>query len=80
MKILGGDTSSHVGAALHDWKRPATAAELVLMNLYDRFADAHFKNPRPYPRPWDKPVRLGRTTLSPDEAIARLRRAAGRTA
>lgn len=45
------------------------------MDHYDAFARIKFKNPKPYPRPWDKPQRLGSTSLSRDEAIALLRSA-----
>lgn len=80
VKLLARDTSSQVGAAVNGWLWPATREALVLMDLYDRYADLHYRNPRAQPRPWDKPKRIGRTALPPDVAIARLKRAAGRAA
>lgn len=80
MGVLANDTTSAFGAAVRDWLWPASREVLVLMELYDRFVHTKYKNPRAYPRPWDKPVRIGRTSLPPQEAIERLRRAAGRAA
>ena len=53
--ILGGDPSSHVGAALAGWQYPATREELALGTLIDRFQRANFKKAPAYPRPWDEP-------------------------
>jgi len=54
-KILARDTASQVGAALAGWQYPVSRGELALMDLYDAFAQATFKKPKPYPRPWDAP-------------------------
>lgn len=80
LRILARDGSTQFGAALNEWAWPASREHLALLDLYDRFAGANYKNPRTHPRPWDKPNRLGATSLPPEEAKARLRRAAGRAA
>ena len=51
-QILATDPSSQVSVALTGWAYGATHEALALMNLYDRFLDAHFKKATPYPRPW----------------------------
>ena len=41
------------------WQHPASRESLVLADLYDATMQAHFKDAKPYPRPWDDP-RAGR--------------------
>lgn len=66
--LLVKDPSSQLAAALTTWFYPASRESLVLMDLYDAFAQANFKRPLPYPRPWDSPRRrFGQTSLTKDE-------------
>jgi hypothetical protein len=71
-KVLQRDPSSHVQAALNDWDGPRSFEWTLLADLYDVTANAHFKKPRPYKRPWPSPGsrRHGRTTRSRAEVVA----------
>ena len=73
--LLLRDHSSQTGAAVNGWLYPATKGDLVAMDHYDAFMKAHYKRPKPYPRPWDKPTRFGGTKLPRDQVIALLGRA-----
>lgn len=65
---LAKDTSSEVGAALAGWQYPASRQALAIFDLYDATANAHFKKPKRYPRPWDPaPKKYGNASLSIDE-------------
>jgi len=82
--LLVRDPSTNVGAAANGWTHPASAAELILMDLYDGLMRAHFTNPQPYPRPWvtkGNQQRIGNgTTLSREEVrdlLARRRNGEG---
>jgi hypothetical protein len=77
---LAKDTSSEVGAALAGWQYPASRQALAIFDLYDATANAHFKKPKPYPRPWDPaPKRYGNASLSIDELRAVLNQHRGMT-
>lgn len=66
---LAADPSSATAAAVEGWDHPISRTDLILMDLYDRYADVNFKKPQPYPgRPWSK---------RPE--VTRLGNAAGRT-
>jgi hypothetical protein len=52
--ILALDPSSLTAAALAGWKFPATRADLVLRDLFDLEFRKAKRNPKAYPRPWDK--------------------------
>lgn len=77
--LLLGDTSSHVGATVAGWERPATREELALMELWDlQYLKTGAKKRIRYPRPW--PSKTKRTakpdvSLTQDEIIAALRMA-----
>lgn len=80
VEILSGDPSSHLFAAIAEWKYPVSHEFLVLADLFDAFAKVNFKKPDPYPRP--KPdsskavERLGERIAPPD--IAAVLRGFGR--
>lgn len=45
---------------------------MALFDLYDAHANANFKNPKPYPRPWDPPPKQygnARFSISELEAV-----------
>lgn len=76
---LALDPSSHICAAASGWKYPMSNEAMVLADLFDAFARANFKNPKPYPRPWvvagSTTEHRGETELTQDEVIAALRAA-----
>ena len=71
---LTADPSSAVCAALQEWDYPLSREALALMDLYDAFTNANFKNPKPYPRPWPDPNRTvyGKGTALPLDELARV--------
>ena len=70
---LLGNRESWFHAAVAGWTHPVSGAQIVLMDLYDRIMQAHFKPPHtPYPREWNAPKRPTRS-LSDKEAMAILR-------
>lgn len=81
-QVLAQDVSSAVGAALTGWDYPATREALVLMDLYDAFAQVNFQKPKPYPRPWpERSTKRAKpdASLTQEEIVAALRKA-GHTA
>lgn len=52
--ILAMDPSSQIGAALAGWQHPAERTDLVLRDLFDLQFRKVKKNPKAYPRPWDR--------------------------
>lgn len=52
--ILALDPSTQVAATLAGWKFPATRTDLVMRDLFDLEFRKAKKNPKAYPRPWDK--------------------------
>jgi hypothetical protein len=77
---LARDTSSEVGASLAGWQYPVSRQALAIFDLYDATANAHFKKPKPYPRPWDPaPKRYGNASLSITEVRAVLNQHRGMT-
>jgi len=64
--IVGGDPSSQIAGALAGWQYPSSREDLALSTLVDLMGRAHFKKPKPYPRPWDDPPKrhgTGRRTV-----------------
>lgn len=45
------DPSSRVYAAMSHWQEPWPREAFILADLFDAVSHAHFKNPKPYPRP-----------------------------
>lgn len=71
-QVLQSDPTSQVAAALNDWSAARSPEWLLLADLYDATAAAHFKKPKPYPRPYLNPGarRMGRTKRSRAEVLA----------
>jgi len=67
-------------AAINGWEYPLSREGMLLLDLIDlQGAKSSKKNQwKPLPRPWQRPERLGYTELSYDEAIALLKKNAGR--
>lgn len=66
-RILVGDPTSQVAAAVGEWSHPWSHESMVLANLYDleHKVNAGKKTPKPYPRPWDpQPKRYGAGGMS----------------
>lgn len=49
--MLTKDPDSWVHAALANWAHPASREFFALADLFDAFAKANFRNPKPYQRP-----------------------------
>lgn len=52
--IVAVDPGSQVATAISGWKHPVDRADLVLRDLFDLQFRKVKKNPKAYPRPWDK--------------------------
>lgn len=85
--VLGAiaDPGSQLNAAVQGWKHPLSREGFLLLDLIDLMGQVNSKKgawkpvPRPLKNGGDKhEERVGRTTLSPDEARRLLRRNAGR--
>lgn len=72
--VLSADTTSMVCSAALGWDSPRSRDWLVLADLYDAFARANFKSPKPYPRPFSsvETRRFGSTRLDRSEVVALL--------
>lgn len=72
---LARDPSSRVGAALADWRYPASREALALADLYDLTQAAHAADRRqrlrPYPRPWPDPNAQRSATPAADQETVR---------
>ncbi len=79
---LHSDPGTMVSAALNGWDYPVSREALALFDLYDLYANTHYKGPKPYPRPWASKPKSGvakpDASLTQEEIIAALR-AAGHT-
>lgn len=78
-RVLAGDPSSQVAAALSKWDYPFSRGEQVLADLFDlQHQSKASRRPSPYPRPWGnrRVKHLGRAHMSPDEARAALQKSA----
>ena len=65
---------------MNDWDHPASHEAMILMNLFDGFAEVNSKHPKPYPRPWpDRERKRLKPSVPQDVVLAALRRA-GHTA
>lgn len=72
---LMSDPSSHVATAFLRWEHPMSREAFILADVHDRITQAHFKNPKPYPRPTDRNVgRSKRPTISQAAVRAELAR------
>ena len=69
--VLAADPSSHLAASINEWKHPRSPEWLVLADLFDVTAQAHFQKPKPYPRPYRDPnaKHHGRTDLHRADVI-----------
>jgi hypothetical protein len=56
--LLARDTSSALGAALSSWQYPLSREGIALLDIFDRYAEVHYKRTSPYPRPWDPPPKV----------------------
>lgn len=73
---LSRDPSSEVAAALGGWEHSSSREALILMDTYDALTAAHFKRPKPYPRPWpDRSKSRPKPTVSQAEVVAALQQA-----
>ena len=56
VRILGGDPSSQIAAAMNEWPHPVSHTDVILMDLWDMTAAAAHagskKQPPKYPRVW----------------------------
>lgn len=82
MEQVANTVGSPLHAAVRGWKYPATREHLAILDLIDVTGAAASTKKRPWkpvPRPWEGVgVRVGGTSLPPDEAKALLARNAGR--
>ena len=76
---VAADPASAISTALNGWDYPVSREALALFDLYDLYANTHYKDPKPYPRPWASKPKSGRAkpdaSLTQEEIIAALRRA-----
>jgi hypothetical protein len=74
--IVSADPSSHLAAALNDWKGPRSPEWLLLADLFDTFARANYQRPSPYPRPYRdrESTHRGKTDMPRADVIALLNR------
>jgi hypothetical protein len=72
VKVLIDDPTSQIASAVSGWDRPWSHEWAATVDLFDAFRQAHFKSPKPYPRPWPDPNsrRRGRTDKSRAEVIS----------
>lgn len=54
VRSLMADPSSRVCAAVNGWEEPWPREAFILADHFDAFAQATYKNPKPYPRPSDR--------------------------
>jgi hypothetical protein len=53
---LMANPSSHLQAAINDWKHPVSYEWIVLSHIFDLLAMSNSKKkPKPYPTPWPNP-------------------------
>lgn len=63
--LLARDPNSWVASEINGWQYPLGREGLILSDLYDATANAHFKKPKKYHRPWDEPPkRFGDAAMS----------------
>ena len=74
--VLAADPSSHIAAALNEWKQPRTPEWLVLADLFDAFVRANYRKAQRYPRPFLEggAVKRGKTNLPRADVIDLLNR------
>lgn len=66
---------SRLAAKAQGWSRPISREEIAFLDFHDNFVRANSKpgrNPRPLPRPWDKPAKTyggvkNRRRFTPDQ-------------
>lgn len=51
VQVLMKDPTSWLHAAVGGWEHPASHEFFVMADVFDAIAKAHFRNPKPYPRP-----------------------------
>lgn len=80
ISVVARDPASPLHAAIHGWDAPASWEWMILANIFDSSeANRLNKKFKPMKRPWPKQgaERIGRTSLSNDEARALLKRNRG---
>ena len=67
-------TDSLLAARVSDWKFPVSREWIVLTDIYDAFANANFKKPKPYPTPWvnKDTKKLGNSNQNRADVLKRL--------
>lgn len=79
LRVATREPSSPLFAAQNNWAFPVTREWIAQVDALDAFLQANSGNrkPKPYPRPWDKANRTGKTNLSPEQARAVLQKNRG---